>query len=604
MILQALKEYYDRKAADSDSGIAPPGWEWKEIPYIIVLNKDGQPVNIESTVEGTGKNKKTKRFLVPQSVVRSVGVVANYFWDNVEYTCGITHKGKPERVEKQHKAFKDKIHSLGNNDDLGFAALKKFLDLPDKEERLKEFDNWKELKEKGLFHTFKLAGTAGILSDSESVKQAINNISNINNVSADNSDDLTNQICLVSGEADELELTHAKIKGVWGGQTMGGTIVGVNFAAAESFGKKQGGVSPVGKRAAFAFATAVNTMLTKGSKNRMQVGDASTVFWASKETDFENNFGAMFNEPPKDNPDEGVEAVRSLYKSVENGVFVETDNQTKFYVLGLSPNAARISIRFWITATVTEMAERIKMHFEDMKIVHRPNERDYLSLFRVLVSTAVQGKSENIQPNLAGETVRAILEGALYPETLLQAAIRRIRAEHEITHPRAAIIKAYLNRVLHKTSQQQTYKELKEMLDKDNDNRGYLLGRLFAVLEKIQSEANPGINATIRDRFYGAASGTPASVFSNLMRLKNHHLSKLDNAGRRVNFERIIGEIVSKVPCEFPDYLSLKEQGCFAIGYYHQMNDFFTKKIKDDKTTDAADFKDSDEPDADSTTIF
>ena len=572
MILQALKEYYDRKTADSD--IAPPGWEWKEIPYIIVLNMDGIPVNVELTVEGTGKNKKTKRFLLPQSVVRTVGVAANCLWDTPEYTTGVVTKGKPDRVKRQHQEFQQKVFSLGDVDDPGLRALKKFFELPDKETYLEKFEGWKELKEKGLFHVFKLAGTKGILSDSPAIKRVIDFSSDVKTENK--------HLCLVTGESDAIEITHAKIKGVWGAQAAGGTIVGVNFDAAKSFGKEQGAVSPVGKKAAFAFATALNTMLAKGSKNRMQVGDASTVAWASKETDFEGWFISAFNESPKDNPDEGVEAVRAIYKSIESGAFHvaggEDEYLPRFYVLGLAPNAARISIRFWIVDTVEAIAKRIKEHFDDLCIDRPPKSPEYLSLFRLLVSTAVQGKSDNIPPNLGGDTMRSILEGLPYPATLLAAAIRRICAEREVSYPRAAIIKAYLNRYDRFYKHETLFKKLTMSLDKDNKTPGYLLGRLFAALERIQEEALPGLNATIRDRFYAAASGTPASVFSNLMRLKNHHLSKLDNAGRRVNLERLLGEIIDGIKGEFPSHLTLHEQGCFAIGYYHQRQDFFKKK--------------------------
>ncbi|MCL2744175.1 MAG: type I-C CRISPR-associated protein Cas8c/Csd1 [Planctomycetaceae bacterium] len=575
MILQALKEYYDRKASDTDSDIAPPGWEWKEIPYIIVLDGDGLPTDVQSTVQGTGKNKTTKRFLVPQSVVRSVGVVANLLWDTPEYTTGAVVKGKPERVERQHHEFKEKVFSLGDIDDAGLHALKKFLERTDKEALLEKFEGWQELKEKGFFHAFKLKGTDGIISDSLQVRQAINSLA------ASGSGETENKsLCLVTGEPDDIELTHAKIKGVWGGQTIGGTIVGVNFAAAQSFCKEQGAVSPVGKRAAFAFATALNMMLAKGSKNRMQVADASTVAWASKETDFEGWFISALNEPPKDNPDEGVGAVSAIYKSIESGAFRESDGSgeelPKFYVLGLAPNAARISIRFWIVDTVETIAKRVKQHFDDLNIVHSDKQPEYLSLFRLLISTAGQGKSENIPPNLGGEVMRSILEGLPYPATLLNAALRRICAERDVSYPRAAIIKAFLNR-FYKRNPNPQFKEITVSLDKDNTNPGYLLGRLFAVLEKIQEEAvNP--KATIRDRFYAAASGTPASVFSNLMRLKNHHLSKLDNVGQRINFEKLLGEIIGGIDGmkgEFPSHLSLHDQGCFAIGYYHQRQDFF-----------------------------
>lgn len=574
MILQALKEYYDRKAADPESGIAPEGWEPKEIPFLIVLNEEGEPIDIQSTTEGSGKNKKVKSFSVPQSVKRTVGIAANLLWDSPEYATGIqpTKKvGGNDRSAEQHEAFQKRVDELGEIDDVGVIALKKFFNLQDKSERLETFPEWKNLIESGSFLTFKLAGTSGILSDSPKVKKIIDH---------QNQSGSDNGRCLITGETDEILRTHAAIKGVWGANTSGGNIVSFNTRAYESYGKEQGNNAPIGKTASFAFSTALNAMLSKGSKNRMQVGDASTVFWASKSSvsgiDFENSFAAFWAEPQKDNPDEGIEAIRSLFESIKSGAFTEEDHPTKFYVLGLSPNAARISIRFFIVATVEDIAKQIKCHFDDTKIQKQfDKEPDYLSLFRLLVSTASQGKSENIPPNLAGEFMRAILEGTPYPKTLLNAVIRRIKAEREVTYPRAALLKAYLNRLPNPP----TNKEIQKMLDVANTNIGYLLGRLFAVLEKTQSEANPGLNATIRDRFYASASGTPSTVFSNLMRLSNFHLSKLENAGRRVNLERLIGEIIGQIPGSFPRVLSLEDQGRFAIGYYQQRQNFFTKNL-------------------------
>ncbi len=306
------------------------------------------------------------------------------------------------------------------------------------------------------------------------------------------------------------------------------------------------------------------------------MGDASTVFWSAQEDGFEAQVCDFFCEPPKDDPDRLVESVKSLYRSAETGAFVTDGDATRFYVLGLSPNVARLAVRFWHSGTVAEMADRFRRHFDDLQIAHGPKDKDHLSLWRYLVSTAALGKSENITPNLAGDTMRAILEGRPYPRTLLQAAVLRIRAEHEISYSRAALIKATLNRSI-RFNNPTHERELAVSLDTTHANIGYRLGRLFAVLEKIQERANPGINATIRDRFYGAASSTPVTVFGNLMRLKNHHLSKLENVGERINCEKLIGEIMSGI-ADFPPHLALDDQGRFAIGYYHQRQDFFTKK--------------------------
>lgn len=564
MILQALKEYYERK-----QDLPRVGFEEKEIPYVLVVDYEGKPVSLKCTYEGTGKNKRARKFLIPQSVKRASGIASNLLWDNPEYALGITLKGKPERVVEQHAAFKKRIADLGEINDAGVCAVKKFLDSPDKSTVLQRFgESWEQLLESGANMSFQLAGESRLILESDAVKTAIQK--------ALHAPEEKKGLCLVSGEEDVAERLHTAIKGVWGAQSSGANIVSFNLDAFKSFGKEQGANAPVGKSSAFAYTTALNHLLGKDSTQRMQVGDASTVFWSKKPTNFEQQVVNFFSEPPKDDPDRNVRAVENLFKSVQSGTMPIEDEKNEFYVLGLSPNASRIAVRFWIVDTVKGMSGKICQHFTDTRIAHGPRDKDVLSLFRLLVSTATQGKSENIPPNLSGDTMRAILQGLPYPQTLLQAAIRRIRAEHEVTYPRAALIKACINRSIRNTNSSNE-RELTVSLDESNTNTGYRLGRLFAALEKIQSEANPGINATIRDRFYGAASGTPVAVFGNLMRLKNHHLSKLDNPGRRIYFEKIIVQIMEGLD-DFPPHLSLADQGRFAIGYYHQVQDFYTKK--------------------------
>ena len=566
MILQALKEYYDRKAADPNSGIAPLGWERKEIPFLIVLDDTGLPIGVEDTREIEGKRKRAKSFLVPQAVKRSVDISANALWDNVEYAVGIACKGKPERVRQQHDAFLALLREFPEIPAL--AVIRRFLDRPDRDSLLSAYEAWKEAKESCAFLSFKLARTGVPVFETPAVVQQINQQARSNN--ADDG------ICLVTGSREVAECLHPAIKGVQGANTTGGNIVSFNFPAATSFGRSQGLNAPVGKTTAFAYTTALNTLLGKDSRQKMQVGDATTVFWAAKNDAFESQFSDFWAEPPKDDPNRLANAVAALFKSVDTGAFETDADETVFYVLGLSPNAARISVRFWHCGPVMELAAQFRRHFDDLRIVHGPKDKDDLSLWRLLVSTAVQGKSENIAPNLAGNVMRAILEGLPYPETLLQAALVRIKAEREVTYPRAKLIKGCINRALRQNNPTQE-RSLAVSLDKENNNIGYRLGRLFAVLERLQEEANPGINATIRDRYYGAASGTPVSVFPVLMRLKNHHLSKLENVGRRVNLEKLIGEIVDEIG-DFPPTLGLADQGRFAIGYYHQQQAFFVKK--------------------------
>jgi CRISPR-associated protein Csd1 len=564
MILQALAEYYDRKAK-SGEGLAPVGFENKEVPFILEISSDGTLIQIEDTREVVGKKKRARSELVPQGVKKTSGVSANLLWDTAEYVLGVDTRGKPERVAEQHAAFRERIIQLSEMvSDSGIEAIERFyssLELDGWE----ILPQWQEIVETNPIMTFRLQGDRELICQRPAVIEAIRSMQSSNAGER--------QRCLISGHQEEIERLHPAIKGVWGAQTSGANIVSFNLDAFNSYHKKQGLNAPVGKQASFAYTTALNHLLGKDSSQRMQVGDASTVFWAEKPSELETTVADIFGESP-DDPDRHVRAVEQLFASIRNGRYIAEDQDTRFYVLGLAPNAARIAVRFWHVGTVGEMAERIVQHFDDLKIVHGPKEAKYLSLFRLLVSTASLGKADNIPPNLAGDTMRAILEGLPYPQTLLGAAIRRIKAEQLVSYPRAALIKACINRTT-RYANAEIKEELKVSLDENNANIGYRLGRLFAVLEKVQEEANPGLNATIRDRYYGSASSSPVTVFSTLLKLSKHHLAKL-NKGRAVNIERLIGEIMSEIQ-DFPAHLPIADQGRFAIGYYHQRQHFFTK---------------------------
>ena len=572
MILQALKDYYERKAADPEGGIAPDGFEQKEIPFVIVIDAEGQLVQIEDTRRQVGKQLRAKSFLVPQSEIRSSGIKACLLWDNAEYVLGVCAKkdSKPERVADQHKAFVQRIDELNLPQDEGVTAIRKFMQrdyFPD----LEASEYLALIKESNPFMTFRLNSDTQLVCERAAVVASILNATK---------EEGEQGICLISGEHSSLARLQPPVKGVRDTNTTGGSIVSFNLAAFNSYGKTQGWNAPIGSNSAFAYTTALNYLLRKDSRQKIQVGDATTVFWSDKETQLESDFSSLFDEPEKDNPDRLVEAVRALFRSVETGAMPVDDARSEFFVLGLSPNAARISIRFWQTGTISEFSQKLVQHFSDLNIVHAPHERDHLSIWWLLSRVSALGKSENIPPNLAGDWMRCILAGLPYPDSLFQAALRRVLTEREVSYPRAAIIKAYLNRKVRwqSQSQQLTFKTEKEMtvaLDKENKNVGYCLGRLFATLEKIQEEAQPGINATIRDRYYASASGTPASVFPILMRLKNHHLGKLEK-GRTIYFERQLADIVGTLQ-DFSAQLNLQDQGRFAIGYYHQRQAFFTK---------------------------
>ena len=580
MILQALKEYYDRKVMDPESGIAPLGWEWKEIPFNIVLDNEGVFVQFDDNREGEGTKKRGKSFLVPQGVKKTSGVAANLLWDSAGYVLGIANteglnadekKRKNARIPEQKKAFMDRIQNE-LPDTPQKNAIFTFLSILNIS-LLEKAPQWEDIYKTNPVISFRFDGDLQLYCQTEEVKRAI---------VSKNTVDKNSGICLITGEKDHISSLHTAIKGVWGAQTSGANIVSFNLDAFRSFGKEQGKNAPVGETAMFAYTTALNTLLDRNSSQRMQIGDASTVFWSDQHTQFEEDFSSFFKEPPKDDPDVGNLCIKNLFDAPNTGAYVEDSGKEKFFVLGLSPNAARIAVRFWMKGTVSEFAENIRKHFKDLEIVKPKNEPLYYSLWRLLVNTAVQDKSENIPPNMAGDFMRAILSGTPYPATLLQAVLRRIKSDttNRVKPVRAALIKAYLNRLLYAKSNYSEKEVLQVGLDTGQFSIGYNLGRLFAVLEKIQEEANPSLNATIRERYYGAACGSPVSVYPTLMRLKNHHLAKLPNKGRKKNFEILIGEIMGHFN-DFPPHLSLHEQGKFAVGYYHQRHDFYTSN-KDD----------------------
>lgn len=570
MILQALYEYYQRKAADPSSNVAPEGWEWKEIPYLIVINKKGNFVSINNTREGEGKIKRARRFLVPQSDKRSVGIKAYLLWDNIEYALGANPR-KRKDIKRRHNAFKERItNELTGKDIPSLKSLEKFLENEPLEQIKKSryADLWKEIMEENPFIAFKIDGESHSTICDDFCGMELSSSSTEKNEG----------ICLVTGNTDvEIARLHPDIKGVRGTNTKGATLVAFNLPAFESYNKSQNYNAPISRSAAFAYTTGLNILLGKDSQNKVTIGGSTTVFWAEKRKlteqnyDLENNF-AWFVTDKKDDPDRGVQAVKSLYESYTTGSL--SASKERFYVLGLSPNAARISVRFFRQGTICEFGEKIKLHFDDFEIARAPFDPEYLSLYRILTATALQYKMENVPPNLAGAVIESILDGTPYPLTLLHQCMRRIRAEQNVTRARAAILKATINRFnrIHKSQE----KEITMALDPTNKNPGYRLGRLFATLEKIQEEANPNINTTIRDRFYSSASTCPVAVFSQLLRLKNHHIPKLDT-GRKIYFEKLIGEIKCELS-EYPPHLALNEQAFFSLGYYHQRQDFFTKK--------------------------
>lgn len=583
MILQALCDYYRRQQDE----LPPPGFERKAIPFVIVLDRDGHFVDIEDTRAGDNKRDKGRLFVVPQAVKRSSGVVANLLWDGLGYALGVVGAARAakldaaglekeqKRTREMHAAFIQRIHAVfpAPVTDPGVKATLAFLEQGDFE-RVFAHLLWPEVSKTTESLSFRLDGDLELICQRETVRQIVL-------AAGQDAAATVRKRCLVSGNLDAIARLHPAIKGVFGAQSSGANLFSFNFAAACSYRKEQGQNAPVGEYAAFAYTTALNNLLRADSRQKLRVGEDTFVFWAEKPDPTEELF-ADWLQPDPDDPVRGVEAVKALYEAPKTGVRSLDDDETRFFVLGLAPNNARLAVRLWSVNTVRELAAHIRQHFDDLAIVRSPREPEYLPLWRLLKATAAQGESKNIPPPLASETLRAILAGTPYPQTLLVATLQRIRAEQgAVNHVRAALLKAVLarkNRLNHLTKQ-----EVDVSLDPQNLNIGYRLGRLFAVMERAQEWASPGLNATIRDRFYGAASATPVTAFPYLLnKLTPHHLNKLA-VGQKIWLENLIGQIL-EVVTQFPAHLSLDDQGRFTIGYYHQRHDFFTKKNLDNQS--------------------
>ena len=400
--------------------------------------------------------------------------------------------------------------------------------------------------------------------------------------------DRAEAICLVSGDRAPVARLHPAIKGVWGAQSAGASIVSFNLDAFTSYGHEQGDNAPVSEAATFAYTTALNRFLEKDSGHRIQIGDASVVFWADaseadKAAEAENIFAGFWDDGGTNRPgiDEATEAqkIRAKLDMIRQGqplakVAPELTEGVRFYVLGLAPNAARLSIRFYFEDDFGAIAANYQRFLADMRI-EPPHPRDpHPALWKYLAETAVLKKRENVPPNLAGEWMRAILAGTRYPQTLLSTVLMRLRADKDVNALRVAILKALLIRNCNR-------KDTPVALKPDYPSKGYQLGRLFAVYERIQSDALGGkVNATIKDKFYGSASAQPRKVFALLEKGSANHLSKIgkQSPGRKVNLEKLVGEIMGAMdPAAdpFPNALSAEDQALFGLGYYHQRNEFF-----------------------------
>ena len=485
--------------------------------------------------------------------------------------------GGADESAKKHDTFIRMIEKLKEqvSSDRYLNAISEFYKKNEKlEDIIKNDVLYEEMHKSKKNISFLLQGESKIAAENEKVWNLILNQS---------ADDGIYGICLVTGKKDSVARLHTTIKLT---KDTGPLVSFKTDRGYDSYGKEQGYNAQISGDAEFAYTTALNAMLQKGSHNKFSVGNRTFVFWASSNSEAaEQTEGSLFDllgytEEEVDDPNAKIEQVRKVFKAINSGS-LKTSLEDRFYILGLAPNSARIAVVYWSECSLKEFAGKILCHFKDMEIKDtRIDKKPYMGIKSMLAAVTLNGKQSEATPNLPEAVVKSIFQGTPYPFTLFSACIRRIRAESgskdAIRIARMAIIKAYLNRT------NSNNKKIEIMLDKSNTNQGYLCGRLFAVLDKIQVDANGG--SSIRERYMNAASATPASVFATILNLSSHHMEKLSNQRKKIFFEKMKQEIMDKIPATgFPAHLDLQDQGRFFIGYYHQKQEFFTKKEEENK---------------------
>ena len=596
MILQALNEQYQRLLDDPESGVAPPGYCPAKVSHAAILSVSGELIDILPISIQNGKKVLPRILLVPEQIKRAAGIDANYLCDNASYVFGLERDKQGTATYNQRKFddFSNKnISLLQNLKCIEAKTVIRFLSQWD-ENQIGNNSVLNKLIDEimdGSNIVFKLDGQNGYIHEQEEIRKAWDN----------HNDEDTPVIrqCLVTGETGKVSRLHPSIKNIVGAQPSGASLVSFNFDSLISYspGKRYNEVqsynSPVSIAAAAAYGKALNYLLSSNT-NHIRLADTTMVFWADKIGSKTEELALTWSLDPifeVQNDSEGNRRIdpvsarqaKTIFERVKSGLPVEDssfDPKTRCFMLGLAPNAARLSVRFWQVSNFGDVLDKIAQHYRGMDIVGMERLGGIVSPWRTLKVLAVLEDSKNISPLLGGQFLKAILSGQMYPQSLYNSALIRCRAGGEhggVTTIRAGIIKAFLLRKFRIHNQIEKEALITVSLNESNTNTAYLLGRLFSLLEKVQRDAlGKDINATIRDRYFGAASATPGSVFPLLLRLSRHHISKSDYGDLS---DRKIQDVLAKLD-SFPAHLNLEEQGLFILGYYHQNEANYVKNQK------------------------
>ena len=573
MILQALTRYYEDLLSRGE--IDAPGWTPAKISYALCLDGEGQLTQVIPTMEEVTKGKKTvlqpQVFPLPAAVKRTVGIDSNFLWDNSSYLLGVDQKGKPERSRDCFAAAAQKhLAVLDGVDSPAARAILAFFDTwqPEHAAEYPVLAGQFEEVTAGANLLFRVDGCYP--QKDAAIREAWQKY-------RESSDpDAVRMQCLVTGREDEITATHPAIKGVRDAQSSGAALVSFNALAFCSYGREQNYNAPVGKYAAFAYTAALNHLLA--DRNNVQlIGDTTVVCWAEGADPAYQSFAmtAFFGAETGLSDDD----LRAALKRLADGLPCDDlgiDPERPFYILGLAPNAARLSVRFFLRNSFGALMKHVNDHYERMEIVRPAYKKfSYLPLWAMLQETVnLNSRDKSPSPAMAGAAARAVFSGGRYPASLLEAVMLRIRAERNITWGRAAIIKAYYLKNPHKDCPEEV---LTMSLNEASTNPAYTLGRLFSIYEAVQQAANPGINATIKDKYFNSAAAMPSSIFPVLNNLYQKHLRKLEQ-GQRVYYDKQVSALKGVLGTEFPARMTLAQQGSFDLGYYHQTQKRYTKK--------------------------
>ncbi len=576
MILQALVDYYEDLAAQGK--ISRPGWAKVKVSWALEIDEAGRLLDVLPLRRPSENGKKMipREMELPAPVKRASNVLPNFLWDNSTYILGMDTKGKEKRAIECFEAARQlHLKLLGTAESKAAKAVAAF------------FAGWDPKQadscEPFAAHREELLGGENICflhdglfaAEDPEVREAWQ-------YAYDGVPEGPQQRCLVTGAKTVPELIHPAIKSVRDAQSSGAALVSFNAPAFCSFGREQNANAPVSKYAAFAYTGALNYLLADREHTKL-IGNTTVVYWAKgAEEQYRDAFSSLFDSDADSISEEELNALMASIAAGKpyayDGLPLVPDND--FYILGISPNAARLSVRFFYRRSFGEIVRNLKRHYDDIRIVSDGRSKwDNTPLWALLRETVNQKSSDKSPlPQLAGDMTKSMLSGWRYPETLMTQTLLRIRAEHTVTRGKAGIIKAYLIRNAKNHPESDMIKEVAQVaLNEESNYTPYVLGRLFSVLEGLQQAASPGINATIKDRFFNSACATPAAAFPILLKLSNSHLKKMDG-GKAIFWSRQLGDLTGRLETDFPAHLSLQEQGSFILGYYHQTQKRFEKK--------------------------